>query len=230
MRCGKCGFSFQGMNGTVRGKPYPRYVDGGWKAKRACSYTSIRKEDLESFVLEGVAQAMEEAEIYGRLEHHVTEMLASKTVVIQDDLETARREHLNVCRKVQNLLSLAEDGIADNASLRERLRALDGMRIDLERRIERAERERSPDTVVQASALVREFIHGFRARFDAAPHELQKLILQKCLAGIVVDPDEKIVHVYVRKIPAVSAGIEKAFNSLESKAFVDTTACARNRT
>lgn len=40
-------------------------------------------------------------------------------------------------------------------------------------------------------------------------------------------PDAKIVHVYVRKIPAVSAGIEKAFNSLESKAFVETAACAR---
>jgi hypothetical protein len=48
-------------------------------------------------------------------------------------------------------------------------------------------------------------------------------------AGSVVDPEEKIAHVSVRKIPAVSAAIEEAFNSLESKAFVDTTACARNR-
>lgn len=67
--------------------------------------------------------------------------------------------------------------------------------------------------------------HAF---FDAAPRELQKLTLQKCLASIVVDPNEEIVHAYVRKIPAISAGIEKAFNSLESKALLDITACARN--
>lgn len=80
------------------------------------------------------------------------------------------------------------------------------------------------------SSLVREFIHGFRPKCDAALYELQKLILQNCLASIVVDPDERIVHVYVWRIPAISKGIQKAFNSLESKAFVDTTACARNRT
>jgi hypothetical protein len=48
-------------------------------------------------------------------------------------------------------------------------------------------------------------------------------------AGSVVDPEEEIAHVSVRKIPAISAGIEKAFNTLESKGFVDTTTCARNR-
>ena len=57
-----------------------------------------------------------------------------------------------------------------------------------------------------------------------------KLVIQKCVFAINVDPDGHYADVFVRTIPAVTPEIERALNSEESKALVATAACARNRT
>ena len=142
----------------------------------------------------------------------------------------ARRQHERLGKKIQNLLSLAEDGVADSVVLRERLIELERGRTILSSQIQRAERVKAPKRVEDAAQSVRVFIQDFRTKFEHSPIEIQKLVVQKCVFAINVDPDGHYADVFVRTIPAVTPEIEKALNSEESKALVAAAACARNRT
>jgi hypothetical protein len=229
MRCIKCGYPFQGLSSSVRGKPYLRYIDGGWKANKICDWTNIRKDKIEPFVVEAIAQTLEETALRGGIEQHVARLLMVESGASDEDLENAKRQHDRLGNKIQNLLSLAEDGVADSVVLRDRLRELERERATLTSQIQRAERVKAPKRVEDAAQLVRLFIQDFRTKFEHLPIEIQKLVVQKCVFGIDVDPDGHYADVYVRTIPAVTPEIEKALNSDESKALVATAACARNR-
>jgi site-specific DNA recombinase len=139
IRCRNCGLPFQGLSGTVRGGPYPRYIDGGWKAKRGCSSTSIRKERLESFVLDSITRVLQESASAGRIEDRLTTLLAAELKTSIEGLERLKRLRSQLNQRIQNLLRLAEDGAVESPSLRSRLAELERERISVEMRIKRGE-------------------------------------------------------------------------------------------
>jgi len=216
------------MSGKVRGKQYNRYIDGGWKAKKGCKFTGIPKEKIESFVRENVIKVVENGLNGGKLMEWVAALLDSEQITVTADKERAASEYRKVDQRIQNLLKLVEDGEAYGASLRARLADLEQQRCELEEKIQRASTQTDALSNETTQERIRQFSENFRERLEKAPVEMQKLIFQKCVARISVDPDESVAHVYIRRIPTISPGIERAFSQFDEKALVVGAECARN--
>jgi hypothetical protein len=145
------------------------------------------------------------------------------------DSQKDQREYGQVNNRIQNLLKLDEDGGAYGPSLRTRLAELERHRSELEVRIERARDRVNAECLDTIEATIRQFSSNLREWLKSAPIEIQKLIFQKCIAQISVDPQKLVAHVYVQTIPSVTPAMQRAFSEVEKKALVVSAECARNR-
>ncbi len=59
------------------------------------------------------------------------------------------------------------------------------------------------------------FLNDFEARFDQAPILEQKELIRKVIEKIQVNPDEKMVRCYIRRVPKVPA-VEEIAGKLEN--------------
>jgi hypothetical protein len=49
IRCGDCGYVFQGYSSAAKGYTYYKYIDGGWQSKCVCKPSGIPHEQIEKF-------------------------------------------------------------------------------------------------------------------------------------------------------------------------------------
>ncbi len=75
--CSRCGFAFQGWSCQSKGIPYLKYIDGGWKDKRICSFIGIPKEKLEQFAIKSVKETLADPTTVKKIEHNLQLLYAS---------------------------------------------------------------------------------------------------------------------------------------------------------
>ena len=227
IRCSKCGFAFQGWSGKVKGKEYYRYIDGGWQNKRVCDFLSIPRDHLEAFALASVRETLSELIPLGKINQALQALVASKPTVVKSEKARLTSSVTDCDNRIGNLLTIVESGMALGATVKARLRELEEERETLARQLESFHQESSETKIEDVSRLVSDFVSDFEHRFDEAPIEERKSLIQKCISAIQVDREDSIVRFYVRRVPSVTLELQEASEPMQ---LVMSGKSARNRT
>jgi len=146
------------------------------KGKSVCERTAIRRELLEGFVIDKIMDSLPFSKSATRLEEMIREYLNGHDR--KHDIEDSTEKRLQeIDRKMQNLLDAVERGIGLETVLA-RLKELENEKKVVEQdrsRVTIPERYLDPK---ETSSQAAQFFVGFRKRFDKAPIEEKKPLLQ----------------------------------------------------
>ena len=84
---------------------------------------------------------------------------------------------------------------------------------ELQRQIQSCKADDDSGKVLDAARLVRQFVDGFEEEFSRVSQEERKVMIQKCIAGIVIDREALVARFNGNRIPALTPDIERALNS-----------------
>jgi hypothetical protein len=73
-------------------------------------------------------------------------------------------------------------------------------------------------------------VEGFEEVFSRVSQEERKVMIQKCIADIVIDREASVARFHVYRIPVLTPEIERALNSTENEDSCVSCRSARNRT
>ncbi|MBC8044645.1 MAG: recombinase family protein [Rhizobacter sp.] len=219
MRCSECGYCFQGITMTAKGKKYRKYVDSGWHNKRVCSPCYIKREAIEAFVVAQVKAMLHEPDMLTRVEAALMflvgtqpEVQARELVLIQERLAEADERQMNLLRAI-------EAG-GQIAALLGRLTAVEAERAALVA-AERTIKERCRYGVADELSVVelmRGYVNEFEEWFERGTTEERKQVLRQCVAGIVIDRKRKVAVCYIRRVPAVNRSVARLYERVEKQA------------
>ncbi len=207
IRCSICGFPFQGQTQKAKGHVYPKYIDGGYQAKRVCSYVAISKEEVESFAFSAVRDTIANPELIRRVESHITQLTNSKNAVNSATIASLSKELKSVEKKKGNILDTLS--LADNEHMRrtlmDKLASLDNEQGNIEIKISSAKSQnRAEKDFIELARSVKDFMENFESIFEGAPLYERKEIFRKCISKIIVDRDQNVVRLFVRSVPALN--------------------------
>lgn len=77
---------------------------------------------------------------------------------------------------------------------------------------------------------VRKFSSNFVGRFAQLEVLEQRKLLGKAISEIVVDRTDRLVRLYIRKVPAVTPGLASILTNIEREGEFTAEVSARNRT
>ncbi len=230
IKCSKCGFPFQGWSGTVRGKEYLRYIDGGWQTKRACEFFSIPKDLLEDFAVQSIKETLMEPELLRQIEAHLRNMLESGVQGEEEAIRHEKQELSDIEKKLANLIRLAEEGNLAGDAVRVRVNELEQERSRVLARLSTASVPKEKPKLAELEQEVARFVLDFERNFAQAPIEERKMLVQKCISKIEVDRETNVARFYVRRVPAVIPELEEVEKRVNKEESVMSKTRARDRT
>ena len=212
IECVHCGHKFQGSHHKQTGNVY--YVCGGYinKGKSVCRWFSVRKDRLESFVIESIKSRLLEPEMQREIEGSLATLFdrapaehETKLVLLADLIREAEA-------KIQNLLALVEKGTATD-SIVSRI-------VQLEMDAKKLREEKSDLTSKSVSkadgemirCAVSDFLKSFEPKFSKASLIEQKDLIRRVVEKIEVDPTERKVKCYIKRVPMVLPAGEMSEN------------------
>jgi hypothetical protein len=132
--------------------------------------------------------------------------------------------------KIRNLLQIVEDGYEGGGSVRQRLVELEQKKDDLQRLLQIHETGDEPGKIKDTARLVKQFVEGFEEEFNRVSQEERKVMIQKCIADIVIDREASVARFRVNRIPALTPEIRRALNFVGNEGSCVSCQSARNRT
>jgi hypothetical protein len=130
IRCSVCGFPFQGHTQKVKGYIYSTYIDGGWQAKRVCSYAAIPKAQIEAFAFAIVRDTLTNPKMIRRAETLLFKISEQGKACGETSMSSFSKELRTIENKKENILETLS--LSDNERLRktllEKLSAIDSDR------------------------------------------------------------------------------------------------------
>lgn len=110
IKCGRCGFSFEGQSTSLRGRNYYRYVCGGYNWKRVCECTSVPRDRIETFLIDAIEDVLSGNLILSQVRSNLDAMVEESPIQDQTAMEK-ERARLQVCdEKAKRVLMAIEDG------------------------------------------------------------------------------------------------------------------------
>ena len=132
--CGECGSRYNGMNRPARnGKPqYISYRCSRKNGSIKCKNSEIKREVIELYVLDKLANHLFSAEMSERLfKGYHAYFLTRRTMTLQE-LDVVRREIENVSRDIEKLIDLMIQ--TNSAAMAERLQTMEDRKLELQGR------------------------------------------------------------------------------------------------
>lgn len=231
--CSACGFAFQGWSGKAKGISYLRYIDGGWKNKRVCTFLAIPKERLEQFAVSAVQDTLADPLTVKRIEHHLQLLLDREPEQRQSGIEALERAIDENKLKQRNLIEVLElrKGGSNLQTILERLEDLERQNREIEARLAALRAEKIADShCIDSAQEVANFILNFEEEFEKADPLQKKALLKKCISHIVVDRDRNVVRLAVRRIPAVTPELDQLLQKETAATKVVTAVSSGGRT
>ena len=196
--CGECGDAFQGESGTGRSKVYYYYICQSKHKNRGCTMPRFRRDELEEAVVRDAFNLLHTPGVIEQIAEIVE--AKSREEAAQNDETPMLRKQLNDCNhKIENLLKLAESGVATDSIL-ERLKELEEAKKDYTIRIREAD---TSHMIVEKDHVLwwlRQFSVG-----DPTDQDFRRLIINMLIHSVTIykdpnDPDGyKIKYVYTIK-------------------------------
>jgi len=236
MTCSRCGFAFQGWSSMRKGHKYTKYLCGGYANKRACDYCAFHCAPIEEFAIEAIKETLNETLVSGKIEEYLAKLMdvdPKQTAVIKDRIKKAWEEN---DRKRKNLAEAIALGVNTNAikTLMEKLEQLETEAVALKKQSALDQKTDALEIEVEFHVeAVKRFIADFDNAITNATDDVKKTILKKCISGIVVDREEKVLKFDIRKIPAVTPELLNRYSTRKplktSIASVVSAACSGGR-
>jgi len=114
IRCAECGGAMVGGTFVSKGSRYSYYRCANYKQKRNCSGVQIKKEMLEKVVLDHVDTKILDRKMIPLVMQEIDRRLKELTSSGTKEIKAAEKQKTDALRKIDNLLSLAEDGQVDD--------------------------------------------------------------------------------------------------------------------
>lgn len=134
MKCGYCGKPISAETGTSENGKVKRYYKCfGRKSHNGCKKRTIKKERIETLVIDTIIKELSKPKIMDRI---VSGMLAEQEREIKRNstLNLLLRDKKQVDTAVENMLSAIEQGVITNTTIK-RLKELEAKQEELERKI-----------------------------------------------------------------------------------------------
>ena len=220
IKCGKCGFNFSGQRYHKSGNHY--YQDSGYinKGRTVCTSFLIRRERIESFVLQSIKENIIAADLERRLQQIVEKQIESR--LTGKDISVDRIEKSLSANKAQmdNMIDAIAQGIKVDTVL-DRVAQLESERDRLLREREKLNSVTvKNDDVRELAKSITAEIHNFEHAFQTSPPFEQKRWIRQFVLGIRVDRDQNRAVCYIMKIPMVSHPAMTALLPSESSIVV----------
>jgi len=164
INCSSCGFAFQGWSGRAKGISYLRYIDGGWKNKRVCTYLAIPKDRLESFAINSVRDTLADTTTVSKIEEKLQLLLHREPHDRKNALQSFEQAIDENRRKQQNLIEVLElrKAGSDPKAVLDRLEELENEKQELETRILSLQTQKAADShFLDSSREIANFILNF---------------------------------------------------------------------
>lgn len=233
MNCSSCGFAFQGWSGRSKGISYLRYIDGGWKNKRVCSFLAIPKERVENFAIDSVRETLADPSAIKLLEERLQLLLHREPIQRQNAVDAVQRALEENRLKQRNLIEIMEQRPTgfNPKSVFDRLDELERQRQELEGRLLIVETQKAADLdFMDNSRAVARFVLGFEETFKSSNPFNKKALLKKCISHIIVDRSRNLIHLATRLLPAATPQLEYLLEKETAATKVVTAGCSGGRT
>lgn len=230
IKCPICGFSYQGCTTRSKGRSYHRYVDGGWHNKRVCSSFSILKEPLERFAVNAIRDVLCDPKLALRLETTLQALLKARPTGMKNRVNDLEKELAGCEDKISKLTEAIEAG-ANLEPILNRLRELENRKGEIRGTLEKIHPIQSsvPD-LAEIKRRVSAMLLNFQDRFEKAPIEERKLVVRKLISQVVIDRDQRVARLYVRKLPAVTPELESLYENKRALTDVVSARSSGGRT
>ncbi|MBI1803685.1 MAG: recombinase zinc beta ribbon domain-containing protein [Ignavibacteriae bacterium] len=216
MRCNRCGFNYQGQSSEIRGTRYYRYVCGGYNSKRVCPSCAVNRDLVESFVIKCVKDVISDTNVVEKIEEELMNLIREEPGFRQSEIDDTNRLIVEVEKKIKNLTHVLERGVQLD-SIIARLKEVENVRkILLEKKEKIGSRsDQKPFHAEEISTAISTFLTNFEKEIAEAPLADKRILVQRCISQIEVDPETRKVQVYVRKLPVINSQIERYYNQFE---------------
>ncbi len=182
--CGYCGKSIVGENGTARNGERKYYYKCCGRKKRTtdCNKQAVRKEVLESIVLDAILDQLNKPQ---RLDDIVNGVMQAQQRQAQSNtvLNLLKKELRETENAINNIMSAIEKGVITNTTTK-RLKDLESRQDELQRQILI---EQSKTAVMLKESDIREF-------YEAALQLEPKLLINYLVKQIVLFDDRIEIH------------------------------------
>jgi hypothetical protein len=204
MVCSKCGYHYQGQKSGKKGYSYYRYVCGGYNSKGVCDFIPIKRDPLETFVLQSIVSSFDQYRLPGLIKKHLERM-----VKLRPEAERELETHLissvsSVEQKLSNIRKAVEEG-ASYRTFQQRVEDLEREKEQLQRQIEDSRIKLNQAFSIDSVApIVQKFMEQFEERMTKISIPERREVIRRCVDRIFVDHDKRMISCYVRKVPIVN--------------------------
>jgi len=190
--CGECGSKYNGMS-RVAHERYPQYVSYHCARKNGsikCKNSDIRREALELFVLDKLANHLFSDEMSDRLFKGYTMYILSRRTTALDELKIVREEIENTSNDIEKLIDLMVQ--TNSAAMAERLEAAEDHKRELQEREE--ELEHTAKGILMSKSFYTKAFKTAKKRLAAGKLEQTKEIINQFVDTVKVFKDRIVVN------------------------------------
>ncbi len=203
IKCTHCGYNYQGHHHKQTGNRY--YVDGGFinKGKSVCSWHSVRQDELEKFILDGIKKSLFNPTIREKVEEQLERLMVADPLGMRNGTERVDADIKDTEAKMQALIRLVESGMSIE-QIGTRLKELDTHLQAL-----KTDRDRYPVAPIQKMdrdeirSKVLGFLNDFERRFDYVQIMEKKEFLRRTVDKILIDRATCSIKCYLKVLPGI---------------------------
>jgi DNA invertase Pin-like site-specific DNA recombinase len=232
LKCMKCGFNFQGStqikkysnpNWMMNKEQY--YKDGGYHSKgiAVCDPLLIRKDMMESFVIESIKAYVTKSNIAQNALYRLEEYIEKETVDNSEEetILTAIEENK---KKTKNLINLAESGVKVESVL-QRIQELEHANDLLQEQLRSIDKRRPEKSDIKMMAIeIERIVNNFQNEFQNGTLADQKDQIRRFVSAVVIHrTGQPRAHCYIRKIPLINQSTGLSLQYVAGEGFEPTT-------
>ncbi|MBI5021794.1 MAG: recombinase zinc beta ribbon domain-containing protein [Ignavibacteriales bacterium] len=224
IKCGKCGFNFQGWtHSSHAGKTrIGYYVDGGYanKGKSVCSQFLIRRDKLESFVINHIKKYFLTPNIFDRLHQVIERKIARLGLNKQSRLEQLKTQRIDLDGRIDNLVRVIETGV-DIENLVKRIKVLEEERKCIDEEITKcSEANINRGDIQDLASQIAEGLKDLEIDLESDNIFEKKQLIRRFVRQIIVDRVNMKAVCYIKKIPTVTHKLADLFAPSESSVII----------
>lgn len=207
MYCGDCGAAMCGKTTTVRGQKYQYYKCGAQdrRTNLSCHNRSINLVDFEDLVLEEVENTIFAPNKIEALINKIAKKYQERNSTLQTEKAALEKQKNITVRKMDNLYSRIEDGVADDYDL-ERLKKIKIEMTSIKTKL--LELESKADITLssnQVIEVINSYRHVLKNKKDA---EHVRALLNNFINKVTVSTDNIIIQFKLNFCDLIGAGEE----------------------
>ena len=224
IRCGKCGFNYQGWTSTTHGGKtrIGYYSDGGYlnKGKSVCSPLHVRQDKLEGFVISKIKEYFLRPDIFSKLHDVIERKIARLGLSKTSKIEQLDAQRQDIDTRIDTLVKVMERGV-DIENIIRRIRELEEERKRMDEERAKCLETQIPRQAVQDLAgQIAQELTNLETALQGGNFFERKQLIRQFVRQIIVDRIRMKAVCYIKKIPTVTHKLMGFLEPSESSVII----------